>query len=77
MWHVHMQEYMCVPMCACLFVHTLTHTHTDRETERESEREDFFLVFQVRFSLYSLGCLRTSSVDQVGLRLRNLLASAS
>jgi hypothetical protein len=36
-----------------------------------------FLVFQVRVSLYSPGCPRTHSVDQAGLKLRNLPASVS
>ena len=34
-------------------------------------------VFQDRVSLYSLGCTRIYSVDQAGLKLRNLPASAS
>jgi hypothetical protein len=37
----------------------------------------FFLVFQDRVSLYSSGCPGTHSVDQAGLELRNLPASAS
>jgi hypothetical protein len=37
----------------------------------------FFLVFQDRVSLCSPGCPGTHSVDQAGLKLRNLLASAS
>jgi hypothetical protein len=37
----------------------------------------FFLVFQNRVSLYSLGCPGTHCVDQAGLELRNLPASAS
>jgi hypothetical protein len=37
----------------------------------------FILVFQVRVSLRSPGCPGTHSVDQAGLELRNLLASAS
>jgi hypothetical protein len=37
----------------------------------------FFLVFQDRVSLYSPGCPGTYFVDQVGLELRNLPASAS
>jgi hypothetical protein len=37
----------------------------------------FVLFFQDRVSLYSPGCLGTHSVDQAGLRLRNLPASAS
>jgi hypothetical protein len=39
----------------------------------------FFKVFCFlhRVSLYSPGCLRTHSVDQVGLELRNPPASAS
>jgi hypothetical protein len=36
-----------------------------------------YLVFQDRVSLYSPGCPGTHSVDQPGLDLRNLLASAS
>jgi hypothetical protein len=36
-----------------------------------------FLVFQDRVSLYSPGCPGTHSVDQAGLELRNLPASAS
>jgi hypothetical protein len=36
-----------------------------------------FLVFQDRVSLYSPGCLGTHFVDQAGLELRNLPASAS
>jgi hypothetical protein len=36
-----------------------------------------FLVFQDRVSLYSPDCPGTHSVDQVGLELRNLPASAS
>jgi hypothetical protein len=36
-----------------------------------------FLVFQDSVSLCSPGCLRTHSVDQVGLELRNPPASAS
>jgi hypothetical protein len=35
------------------------------------------LVFRDRVSLYSPGCPGTHSVDQAGLELRNLLASAS
>jgi hypothetical protein len=35
------------------------------------------LVFQDRVSLYSPGCPGTHSVDQAGLELRNLPASAS
>jgi hypothetical protein len=35
------------------------------------------LVFRDRVSLYSSGCPGTHSVDQAGLELRNLLASAS
>jgi hypothetical protein len=34
-------------------------------------------VFRDRVSLCSLGCPRTHSVDQAGLKLRNPLASAS
>jgi hypothetical protein len=37
----------------------------------------FFLVFQDRVSLYSPGWPGTHSVDQAGLELRNLPASAS
>jgi hypothetical protein len=37
----------------------------------------FFLVFQDRVSLCSPGCLGTHFVDQAGLELRNLPASAS
>jgi hypothetical protein len=37
----------------------------------------FFLVFQDRVSLCSLGCPGTHSVDQAGLELRNPPASAS
>jgi hypothetical protein len=37
----------------------------------------FFLVFQDRVSLYSPGCPGTHSVDQAGLKLRNLPAPAS
>jgi hypothetical protein len=37
----------------------------------------FFLVFRDRVSLYSPGCPGTHSVDQAGLELRNLPASAS
>jgi hypothetical protein len=37
----------------------------------------FFLLFQNRVSLYSPGCPVTYSVDQTGLELRNLPASAS
>jgi hypothetical protein len=36
-----------------------------------------FLVFQDRVSLYSPGCPGTHFVDQAGLELRNLPASAS
>jgi hypothetical protein len=39
--------------------------------------DNFFLVFQDSVSLYSLGCPETHSVDQAGLELRNLPASAS
>jgi hypothetical protein len=35
----------------------------------------FFLVFQDRVSLYSLGCPGTHFVDQAGLKLRNPPAS--
>jgi hypothetical protein len=37
----------------------------------------YFLVFQDRVSLYSSDCPRTHSVDQAGLELRNVPASAS
>jgi hypothetical protein len=37
----------------------------------------FFLIFQNRVSLCSPGCPGTHSVDQAGLELRNLPASAS
>jgi hypothetical protein len=37
----------------------------------------FFLVFRDRVSLYSPGCPGTHFVDQVGLELRDLPASAS
>jgi hypothetical protein len=37
----------------------------------------FVFVFQVRVSLYSLGCPGTHFVDQAGLELRNPPASAS
>jgi hypothetical protein len=37
----------------------------------------FCFVFRDRVSLYSPGCPGTHSVDQVGLELRNLPASAS
>jgi hypothetical protein len=37
----------------------------------------FFLFFQDRDSLYSPSCPGTHSVDQAGLELRNLSASAS
>jgi hypothetical protein len=37
----------------------------------------FFLVFRDRVSLYSPGCPGTHFVDQAGLELRNLPASAS
>jgi hypothetical protein len=36
-----------------------------------------FFIFQDRVSLYGPGCPGTSSVDQAGLKLRNLPASAS
>jgi hypothetical protein len=36
-----------------------------------------YLFFQDRVSLYSPGCPGTHSVDQAGLELRNLPASAS
>jgi hypothetical protein len=36
----------------------------------------FFLVFQDRVSLYSLGCPGTHFVDEAGLKLRNPPASA-
>jgi hypothetical protein len=36
-----------------------------------------FLVFRDRVSLYSSGCPGTHFVDQAGLELRNLPASAS
>jgi hypothetical protein len=36
-----------------------------------------FLFFRDRVSLYSPGCPGTHSVDQAGLKLRNLPASAS
>jgi hypothetical protein len=54
-----------------------------REEGREGEgrKIDFtffwFLVFQDRVSLCSLGCPGTHSVDQAGLQLRNPPASAS
>jgi hypothetical protein len=35
------------------------------------------VVFQDRVSLYSPGCSGTHSIDQTGLKLRNLPASAS
>jgi hypothetical protein len=37
----------------------------------------WFLVFQDKVSLCSLGCPGTHSVDQAGLKLRNPPASAS
>jgi hypothetical protein len=37
----------------------------------------FVVVFQDRVSLYSPGCPGTHSVNQTGLELRNLPASAS
>jgi hypothetical protein len=37
----------------------------------------FFLVFRDRVSLFSSGCPGTHFVDQAGLELRNLPASAS
>jgi hypothetical protein len=37
----------------------------------------FFLAFQDRVSLYSPGCPGAHFVDQAGLELRNLPASAS
>jgi hypothetical protein len=37
----------------------------------------FFLVFRDRVSLYSSGCPGTHFVDQAGLQLRNMPASAS
>jgi hypothetical protein len=37
----------------------------------------YLLVFQDRVSLYCPGCPGTHSVDQAGLELRNLPASAS
>jgi hypothetical protein len=37
----------------------------------------FFVFFRDRVSLYSPGCPGTHSVDQAGLQLRNLPASAS
>jgi hypothetical protein len=37
----------------------------------------FFFFFQDRVSLYSPGCPGTHFVNQAGLELRNLLASAS
>jgi hypothetical protein len=37
----------------------------------------FFVFFQDRVFLYSPGCSGTHSVDQAGLELRNLPASAS
>jgi hypothetical protein len=37
----------------------------------------FFLVFQDEVSLYNPGCPTTHFVDQAGLEIRNLPASAS
>jgi hypothetical protein len=48
--------------------------------QRHSRRHNillFFLVFRDRVSLYNPGCPGTHSVDQAGLELRNLPASAS
>jgi hypothetical protein len=57
-----------------------THTHTQRERERERESSFFFFFsffFRDRVSLCSPGCPGTHFLDQAGLELRNLPASAS
>jgi hypothetical protein len=58
---------------SCIYVHTYTHTHTH-----------IYMcvcvcvyVFRDRVSLYIPGCPGTHFVDQAGLELRNLPASAS
>jgi hypothetical protein len=45
--------------------------------ELDSPMHGEILVFRDRVSLYSPGCPGTHSVDQAGLELRNLPASAS
>jgi len=44
---------------------------------RKSKEQSFFLFFQDRVSLCSLGCSGIHSVEQAGLKLRDLPASAS
>jgi hypothetical protein len=65
--------YVCISvcvMCICMGV-CVMHSHV------KCLFFFFFLVFRDRVSLYSPGCPGTHSVDQAGLELRNLLASAS
>jgi hypothetical protein len=57
--------YVCMYVCMYLFIYLFIYLLV------------LVLVFRDRVSLYSPGCPGTRSVDQVGLGLRNLPASAS
>jgi hypothetical protein len=60
---------ICIFTRMCKQIHTQTYIH--------SNFYFYFLVFQDRVSLCSPGCPGTHFVDQAGLELRNLPASAS
>jgi heme/copper-type cytochrome/quinol oxidase subunit 3 len=75
------------------YIHTHIHKHTHTRRRKETVRLIiylfiicfcfcfwfwfWFLVFRDRVSLYSSGCPGTHFVEQAGLKLRNLPASAS
>jgi hypothetical protein len=59
---------VCVCVCVCVYLCVLCQSMCVHM---------LFLVFRDRVSLYSPGCPGTHFVDQAGLELRNLLASAS
>jgi hypothetical protein len=84
------KTYHCRSFLKHTHTHTHTHRHTHTHTRKEFKCSHqameqtmfqldifFFFVFWDRVSLCSPGCLGTHSVEQAGLELRNLPASAS
>jgi hypothetical protein len=76
MYIIHTQSHMN-PMC--VYVHTHKHIYIFQYPFQiyNAIFVVVVVVFRDRVSLCSLGCPGTHSVDQAGLKLRNLPASAS